>query len=251
MTQLAGETGSRPRYRAAVVGLERHQKTAKGAPAYSRFVNRRLGRHLAALAHVRGATPDQLTAISAGCSLLGIAVLAVLPVTVASAVLITASLVLGYAFDSADGQLARLTGTGSPAGEWLDHVVDAVKIVLLHAAVLLSLARTDLRRGWLLVPLCYLCVASSWFFAMILTDQLRRQRRGPVAPRSTAGPALLRSLLALPADYGVTCLLFLLLPWTQVFLGAYLAMLLGTSAIFAASLRSWYRELAPVPGGTR
>ena len=60
----------------------------------------------------------------------------------------------GYALDSADGQVARLTGGGSLLGEWLDHMIDSTKIAALHLAVLLHACRhTDLPAGWLLVPL--------------------------------------------------------------------------------------------------
>ena len=52
-------------------------------------------------------------------------------------------LVVGYAFDAADGQLARLRGGGIIAGEWLDHMVDAIKVASLHLAVLVGLYRFD------------------------------------------------------------------------------------------------------------
>ncbi len=41
------------------------QKTSKGAPAYSRFINRRLGRYLAAGAFALRMTPNQVTFVSA------------------------------------------------------------------------------------------------------------------------------------------------------------------------------------------
>ena len=45
---------------------------------------------------------------------------------------------LGYGLDSADGQVARVTGASSPAGEWLDHVVDSIRVPSVHMATLLS-----------------------------------------------------------------------------------------------------------------
>ena len=244
----------RARYRQGVRDLASKQKTAKGAPAYSRFVNRPLGRHLAALAWALGRTPNQVTALSAACTGAGIAAVAALSPSVGLAVFVTLALVLGYALDSADGQLARLRGGGSSAGEWLDHVVDSVKTVALHAAVLVHLHRTDLSDRWLLVPLLYGAVASCWFFTVILTDQLRRAhapaRRAAAASPSTLAP-LWRSLLALPTDYGLLCLVFLLLATPLAFVSVYGLMLAGTSAFFAAALVSWYRELraldAPTP----
>ena len=46
---------------------------------------------------------------------------------------VTLLLVIGYALDAADGQLARLLGGGSSSGEWLDHMVDVTKTCVLHA----------------------------------------------------------------------------------------------------------------------
>jgi phosphatidylglycerophosphate synthase len=246
-------TGSHPArrsrlYRDALHELVDRQKTNKGAPAYSRFVNRRLGRHLAAAAWALGRTPNQVTAASASCSLVGILTIALVRPTVPVAVLVTLALVLGYALDSADGQLARLRGGGSSAGEWLDHVIDAVKAASLHAAVLVSLYRfSDLGDRWLLVPLLYGVVASSWFFAVVLTDLLRRAhvaQSGPSREVSSARAPLLRSLLALPVDYGLLCLAFLLLSSPRAFFAVYGVMFAGSVVVFAASLRSWFRELS-------
>ena len=57
------------------------------------------------------------------------------------AVGVTVLLLLGYALDSADGQVARLSGRSGPAGEWLDHVTDQARTVSLHMAVLIWLYR--------------------------------------------------------------------------------------------------------------
>src|SRR5690625_8046772 len=54
-------------------------KSNRGAPLYSRFVNRPLGRVFAALAHQVGLTPNQVTGISAVFTFAGIAVLATVP----------------------------------------------------------------------------------------------------------------------------------------------------------------------------
>lgn len=116
---------------------------ARGAPAYSRFVNRRIGRMFAALAAAAGLTPDAVTGLSALATFSGIAVLAFGPASRATGALVTLLLVVGYALDSADGQLARLRGGGSPAGEWLDHVVDSVKVAALPTGVYLALVRAD------------------------------------------------------------------------------------------------------------
>ena len=48
--------------------LSAAQKGAQGAPAYSRFVNRKLGRVLAALAFHARLTPNAVTGLSAVCT---------------------------------------------------------------------------------------------------------------------------------------------------------------------------------------
>jgi hypothetical protein len=86
-------------------------------------------------------------------------------------------------------------------------------------------------------------VASTWFFTVILTDLLRRSYRGRPAAASAPAP-LWRSLAALPTDYGVLCLVFLLLAAHEVFRAVYGLMLLGTTLFFAAALVAWFRELS-------
>ncbi|MEE3703953.1 hypothetical protein V2H43_11125, partial [Pasteurella multocida] len=90
---------------------------ARGAPAYSVYVNRRLGRVLAAAAFGWGWTPNRVTAVSAAHSFAALVLLLALPPAWWTGVLVAGLLVLGYAWDSADGQVARLRGGGSLAGE--------------------------------------------------------------------------------------------------------------------------------------
>jgi phosphatidylglycerophosphate synthase len=225
------------------------QKGAQGAPAYSRFVNRPLGRVLAALAFHAGLTPNAVTAVSAVWTAAGIVLLAVAPLGWATGAAVTACLVLGYALDSADGQLARLRGGGSPAGEWLDHVVDSAKIASIHLAVFLSLARAgDLDRRWLLVPLAFSVVAVVHFSATLLNEALRAQHGVRTRAAGTdARPSVLRSLLVAPTDYGVLCLVFVLLGAPAVFLGAYGLLALGTAGYVVLALGRWYREMGALP----
>ena len=247
--QRPSRTGGRESYRDTVRRLAGAQKPpAFGSPAYSRFVNRRIGRYLAAGAYQLGLTPNQVTAVSAAFSLAGILTIALVEPAWWVGVLVALALALGYALDSADGQLARLRGGGSPAGEWLDHVVDCMKILALHTAVLISFYRFfDLDAGWLLLPVAYQLVDSTAFFAMTLNDQLKRGRipasAGPVVP------SLKRSLLVLPTDYGVFCLAFVLLGWRTGFLVGYGLLLLANALYLAAALVKWYRAMAALGRG--
>jgi len=223
--------------------LSHAQKTAKGAPAYSRFVNRRAGRYLAAAAYQAGRTPNQVTAASAASSAAAIALVALVPPSAVLGVVVAVLLALGYALDSADGQLARLRGGGNPAGEWLDHVVDCAKVCSLHLAVLVSFYRFGSRTdGALTVPLLWTFVATVSFFVIILNDQIRRAHG--TAPPVTAPASLRRSLLVAPTDYGVVMLSFLLFGWHDGFLVVYALLLVANAAFLALALVKWYRELA-------
>ena len=216
---------------------------ARSAPAYSRFVNRRLGRVFAALALRGGLTPNQVTGLSACATFAGVVLLTVVPPSWWLAVLVCVLLVVGYALDSADGQVARATKTGSPAGEWLDHMVDATKISTMPLAVAVGLYRfTDIPHGWLLVPLVNAVAGAVYFFGMILTEQLRRAHG--VTSQAAAGAAgNLRSLLVLPTDYGVLCLVFVLWALPVVFLVVYGLITLATLGAAVLAARKWFREI--------
>jgi phosphatidylglycerophosphate synthase len=236
-------------YREALHTLKSRQKSGKGAPAYSRFVNRRLGRYLAAAAYQAGLTPNAVTALSGLCSFAAIALLALLPPSIPLAIAVTGGLVLGYALDSADGQLARLRGGGSPSGEWLDHMIDAGKISSLHLAVLIFLFRAAELPGqaWLLVPIGFTVVAAVAFFGMILNDQLRRVSGLASGQDATANPgrsaSTLRSLLVIPTDYGVLCLIFLLLAWPNAFFVGYALLFAGSAGYLLLACVKWFRDM--------
>lgn len=227
-----------------VAELSRAQKSSAGTPVYSRFVNRRIGRYLAAGAFLLGRTPNQVSLASGFCSLIGIVLIALVEPSLPLALVVTALLVLGYALDSADGQLARLRGGGSPLGEWLDHMIDCVKVALLHSAVLISLYRFDALSNEmvLLIPLAYLCVSTVMFFGLILIDQLRRRHGG--AKPNVRGDSVVKSLLIAPTDYGILCLVFLAFGRPSLFIVLYAAMLAANLVFLLAAFAKWYRELA-------
>ncbi|SEL20665.1 CDP-alcohol phosphatidyltransferase [Blastococcus sp. DSM 46786] len=226
--------------------LSAAQKGAQGAPAYSRFVNRKAGRVLAALAFHARLTPNAVTGISALFTFTGIALLALVPPSWALGAAVTVCLAVGYAFDAADGQLARLRGGGSPAGEWLDHMVDAVKIASLHLALLIGLHRSGVFDvdALLLVPLGFSVVSVVLFFATLLNEALRAQHGARTRATPTGErPGMVRSLAALPTDYGVLCLVFLLLGAPTVFLAAYGALFLATAGYLALACVTWFHEI--------
>ncbi|MBW1638795.1 CDP-alcohol phosphatidyltransferase family protein [Microbacterium resistens] len=222
---------------------------ARGAPAYSVYVNRRLGRALAAFAFRAGWTPNAVTGISALNTAAALVLLIALPATVWTGLLVAVLLVLGYAWDSADGQLARLRGGGSLSGEWLDHFVDAVKIAALHLVVLVALwLRTPVGgTPWALVPLAYSVIAVVTFFGMLLNDLLKG-KKGVASTHRRGGGTLGRSMLLLPTDFGVVCLVFVLWGWTTGFLVAYTALAAASGAFLMLAAVRWFREIRALDG---
>ncbi|MFF2650223.1 CDP-alcohol phosphatidyltransferase family protein [Streptomyces sp. NPDC058045] len=233
----------------ALAELRAAQKSAKGVSLYSRFVNRPAGRYLAAAAHAAQLTPNQVTLISAAFSFASVAALALAPPSRVLGLLVGLGLVVGFAFDSADGQLARLRGSSSPAGEWLDHVVDCAKITALHTAVLIAFYRHPGHFGltgdaWLLVPLGFQLAAVVTFFGGLLTEKLKPRPAPGTAPPA---PSTLRAVALLPVDHGVFCLVFLLLGGGTVFRWAYTLLGAAAGCFLLAFLTKWFRELSATP----
>lgn len=240
-------TSSRPRpgYRANLMALLAAQKPQRGTAAYSRFVNRPAGRLVAAAAHVVGMKPNVATMISAAMSGTALVLLVVAEPTALVGLAVAALLAGGYVMDSVDGQLARLAGSGTLSGEWLDHMVDCVKTCSLHLAILVSWYRfPPVEDRWiLLVPIGYEIVQMAMYFGLMSMPALRK-RGGAATPAVSAGAEHpLRTWLILPDDYGVLCWVFLLLAWPLAFVAAYSMLFLCGVAILVLALRKWWREL--------
>lgn len=233
-------------YRQALRALKAAQKPSAGTAAYSRLVNRPLGRLVAAAGHVVGMTPNQATAISAIMSGSAIVLLATLPPTWWLGVVVAVLLALGYVMDSVDGQLSRLRGGGSKSGEWLDHTIDCFKTSALHLAVLISWFRYRPLAGdaVLLLPVLFEMVAVVTFFGLILVPTLRPSRNsGSTLREAAAVENQLRKWLLLPIDYGTLCVSFLLLGWRPGFAVLYAILFLASAGALAAALRKWWHEL--------
>jgi phosphatidylglycerophosphate synthase len=232
-------------FAAAYNRLRLAQKAGKGAPPYSLYINRPLGRVFAAAAYQVGITPNQVTYISAAFTFAGIALIALGPSTVLSGILVGALLVIGYALDAADGQLARLRGGGSMLGEWLDHMIDSAKIASLHLGVLIGLWRTfDLHPAWLLVPMVFCISSCVHFFGMILVDLLARVERAKTGAPAPMQPAnKLKTLLKMPMDYGVLCLAFFFLGWHLGFFVLYTFLAVGSTGYLLLVVRKWGKDV--------
>lgn len=234
---------ARPRgYQDAMADLARAQKPGYGVPAYLRWVNRRLGRHLAAAAFVLRLTPNALSAIGGLLTLVGLLLVGLGPrgpiVGAASAI----ALLAGYAFDSADGQLARLTRTGSAAGEWLDHVIDSARQPAFHLAIAASFIRNpEPDVPWLpVVAVAFSLVASVWFFAQILAEKLSD---GGTKSSDTGTSSTWTSFVKSPYDCSFGYFLIFAIAMPMFFSVVYLGWFAFTVIVAALSLARKYQTL--------
>ena len=234
---------SSPSYAQALSLLNAAQKPGYGVPAYTRWVNRRLARFAAAAAASRGLSANSVTMISAAFSAAAIVCLAVVPAQVWVAVVIAVLLATGYILDSADGQVARLTGSSSLAGEWLDHVVDSIRVPAIHLAVLVGTLQAGVLPWWtILLPLAYTLTSAGHFMSQILAEQLLRGQVDGLGS-SQEVPGRLRSWLVLPTDMGTLCWVFVLWGDPQVFMAAYGSLFLVQLVVVGASVRRKYLAL--------
>jgi phosphatidylglycerophosphate synthase len=99
--------------------------------------------------------PNGVTLAAAGLFLTSAALVAFAPATIAARVAVACGLAFALVLDTADGHLARLQGTASAFGRWLDSWLDEVSDMALHAAIAWSaFARTG-ASGWLAVGMAY------------------------------------------------------------------------------------------------
>ncbi len=231
-----------PEFRETLRRLGAAQKSGRGGQAYAVLVNRRLGRLAAAVAYQWSRTPNQVTVTSACLSFGGIAVIAL--VGGWGAAWAAPLLAAGYALDAADGQLARLRGGGSLSGEWLDHMIDAVKTSAVHLAVLVHFYRfTDLGEHWLLVPIGFTIVSVALFFAQLLNEQLRRNAGLGARAASVGSSSPVMLFAKLPHDYGVLCWGFIMLGAPLLFARFYTFLFAFNACYLALACVKWFREM--------
>ena len=231
-------------FRDTLTRLSTAQKgRAPGAPAYSVYVNRPAGRVLAAIAYRLGASPNGVSMTSALCTMAAMIVIMLVPPQTWLGIVVWLLLAVGYALDSADGQVARLRGGGSLAGEWLDHFIDSAKSIGLHLSVVIGVFRFfGLDSRVLLTPLAFALVAGVTFSGMMLNDLLKG-KKGIASSTAAGGSTPLRALLLLPTDYGLLCLVFVLWGVPPAFVLAYSMVFLACTAFLVLAAAKWFRDM--------
>ncbi|WP_165235085.1 CDP-alcohol phosphatidyltransferase family protein [Aquisphaera insulae] len=99
--------------------------------------------------------PNMITLAAASLMLAASAVVAVGGPSPYLAAATAVMLALALVLDTADGRLARLQGTNSPFGRWLDQVLDELSDMALHAAIAWSAYTSTGNVGWLLLGMAY------------------------------------------------------------------------------------------------
>ena len=134
--------------------------------------------------------PNAVTAASAALMLVAAALVAVGPTGPAIAACIAVTMALALVLDTADGRLARLQGTTSEFGRWLDEFLDEMVDLALHAAIAWSAFVRDGRPVWLLLGIAYTSGKYLFRVESSLGEELERRtnpRRSlcpPLAPRA-------------------------------------------------------------------
>jgi hypothetical protein len=99
--------------------------------------------------------PNALTLSSATLMIAAAALVALGPRSIAAYLGTSAALALALLLDTADGHLARLQGTATEFGRWLDAYLDELGDLALHACIAWSAFTRDGHAGWLLLGMLY------------------------------------------------------------------------------------------------
>ena len=96
-------------------------------------------------------------------------------------------LAVALVLDTADGRLARLQGTSSAFGRWLDQVLDELADMVLHAAIAWAAFCRDGQPGWLLLGMLY--ASSKYLFQVqsLLGEELERDMKRAADSRRHVG----------------------------------------------------------------
>jgi phosphatidylglycerophosphate synthase len=88
---------------------------------------------------------------------------------------IATAMALSLVLDTADGRLARLQGTSSAFGRWLDQFLDEMADLALHAAIAWSAFARDGRPAWLLLGIVYASGKYLFLVQSTLGEELERR----------------------------------------------------------------------------
>jgi phosphatidylglycerophosphate synthase len=144
-----------------------------------------LARALAQVLSPTRVRPNHLTLTVGALMLLAAGLIAVSPAGWLDRSITALALALALVLDTADGRLARLQGTSSAFGRWLDQVLDELADLVLHAAIAWAAFRQAGQPIWLILGIVYASGKYLFLVQSILGDELEA-RSSETAPRPTA-----------------------------------------------------------------
>lgn len=188
--------------------LNNFQKKGAGTPAYTRFINRWLGKILTSVLACFNISPNVISITSSIITIITFFLFFMVTSFWQSFILVIL-LYFAYALDSADGQLARLLNKQSKSGEWLDHTLDAIKIPLSQGtAIFLIVAHKFPEKSVLFFYLIILSLACANFLSGILKSKLF-PNYSSTSVQISEKHNIIRSFITLPLDYGVFISLYI------------------------------------------
>jgi phosphatidylglycerophosphate synthase len=125
--------------------------------------------------------PNAITLASAGALFTAAVVVAAGHASLAARLMTACLLALALILDTADGHLARLQGTASAFGRWLDVVLDETGDVALHAAVAWAVYARTAHPVWLLAGMFY--TAGKYLFS-VSANAVSSEPTAPNVPSS-------------------------------------------------------------------
>ena len=154
-----------------------------------------LAERLAAILRPTPVRPNALTYGAAALMLAAAGLIAVGATGWAGRSTAALAMALALILDTADGRLARLQGTSSAFGKWLDQFLDELADLALHGAIAWSAFSRDGRALWLVLGIVYTAGKYLFLVQSTLGEELEKQMglRGSLAgPETPAGHVIRR-----------------------------------------------------------
>ncbi|HEX7746248.1 MAG TPA: CDP-alcohol phosphatidyltransferase family protein [Micromonosporaceae bacterium] len=182
-------------------------RTNRGGGLFSESISQRLGAAIAVAAARLGLRPTVLSLVNLVLGLVVSAVVVISAGAVATGdlpawpvgLLALVGWQIAYAFDCADGQLARVTGQGTPAGARLDVLCDvAAQIALVTALSAVAVAQRPATPAWLAAAF-----GGTWMVNLVTSVM----QSGPNATSMVTSTSLSVRVVKLIRDYGAVIFL--------------------------------------------
>ena len=123
--------------------------------------------------------PNAVTMAAAGLMLVASVIVATGIASTPAGILAATAMAAALVLDTSDGRLARLQGTASAFGRWLDEFLDEMVDLVLHAAIAWSAFARDGRPAWLMLGMAY--VSGKYLFRVqsTLGEEMERGAHSP------------------------------------------------------------------------